>query len=389
MHKRCASISLPLLFLAFMTGLAAQENLLLNGDFEAINTCTEYDAECGVEGWFYLKDVKAQMLSNEEGSTMFGLNSFGIYFTWLGYTDFTPVIGAILPCHLQKNKHYTFKGILSARLNPKLKLKPGICLGEKFFVPRRSFSKAMKPDSIVQIEAIPGKDFFSFNYSFIANGEERYLTFGTYIEEDTLGAKKKLIGTQTVSLVLDNFELVPTDANETYCPDYAVNKEKIYNYNYRHKVMDYSLYGKGELDIPFTNNDSSVVTRIKESVNQQPKTDTLKLGDVLFDFNKAALKPTAIQVLENYFTAINYTSIDSIIVEGHTDSVGSEAKNVQLSRERCESVRNWFVTKEFYNKENIQIIPYGKSRPISSNQTSEGRALNRRVELIIFRKVNQ
>ena len=133
----------------------AQINLLLNGGFEDVNTCTEYNSECGVEGWFYLKEVKAQMLSNESDTSMVGSNSFGIFFNWLGFTGFSPVIGTIIPCGLQKNNRYTFKGIISAKLNPRLILKAGVCTGEKFYVPNRAFSKTMKPDSIVSMKAVP------------------------------------------------------------------------------------------------------------------------------------------------------------------------------------------------------------------------------------------
>ena len=84
----------------------AQTNLLLNGGFEQINTCTEYKAECGVEAWFYLKDVKVQMLSNEVRSNLLGQNSFGIFYNWKEFTGFTPVIGTLLPCRLQAGKEY-------------------------------------------------------------------------------------------------------------------------------------------------------------------------------------------------------------------------------------------------------------------------------------------
>ena len=133
----------------------AQTNLLFNGSFEDVNTCTEYNSECGVEGWFYLKDVKAQMLSNETNTKLLGVNSFGIYYNWLGYSGFSPVIGTVLPCALQKNNRYTFKGVISALLNPKLNFRAGICMGEKFYVPRRPFSKNMQPDSVVLLKAIP------------------------------------------------------------------------------------------------------------------------------------------------------------------------------------------------------------------------------------------
>jgi len=371
----------------------AQTNLLLNGGFEDVNTCTEYNSECGVEGWFYLKDVKAQMLENETNTNRFGNNSYGIFFNWLGYTDFSPVIGTILPCGLQKDNRYTFKGVISAKLNPKLILKTGICVGEKFYVPKRPFSKNMQPERIDSIKKIPGTNFFEFEYSFIATGKEKYLTFGTYIEEDTVGAKKKLIGTQTVSLVLDNFQLIPANEKETTCPDFILNKEEIYKYNFRHKEMDYSLFGRGELAIVFTNEDSNSITQIKE-LPQLPspplppiKPDTLKLGDVFFDFNKAKLKPEAVKMLRTFFLNNNTSSsIDSIYVEGHTDSIGSDSRNIALSLQRCESIRQWLVQNNVITSLSIQVHPFGKSKPIASNSTPQGRAINRRVEMIVFRK---
>jgi outer membrane protein OmpA-like peptidoglycan-associated protein len=364
-----------------------QTSLLLNGGFEEVNTCTEYSAECGVEAWFYLRDVKAQMLSNETNTNLLGSNSFGIFYNWGGYTGFTPVIGTLLPCGLQQGKRYTFKGIISARLNPKLILKPGICLGQKFYVPKRPFSITMKPVVITGLQPVPNSNFFSFEYNFIADGTEQYLTFGTYTEEDTLGAKKKLVGTQTISLVLDNFQLLPEDKKETYCRDFLINKEKIYNYNFRHKEMDYSLFGKGELAISFTKTDSLFTTIIKEPV-QPPKADTLKLGDVFFDFNKANLKPAALEMLATFFTRPgNSNGIDSIYVEGHTDSIGSDSRNLQLSLERSESIRQWLLKNNILTSSSIQVHAFGRSKPVASNSTPQGRALNRRVELIVFRKI--
>lgn len=385
-HKTALLVAALLLQVSFTN---AQTNLLLNGGFEEVNTCTEYSAECGVEGWFYLKDVKAQMLSNESNTNLLGTNSFAIFYNWPGYTGFTPIIGTLLPCGLQKNNRYTFKGILSARLNPKLKLKAGVCAGEKFYVPRRAFSKNMHPDSIVSIKSIPNTNFFQFEYSFVADGTEKYLTFGTFIEEDTVGAKKKLMGTQTVSIVLDNFQLIPEDSRETTCPDFILNKAEIYNYNYRHKEMDYSLYGRGELAIVFTNIDSNYITQIKEPLPPplpvQP--DTLKLGDVFFDFNKATLKPEALKMLEAFFTNNNSSStIDSMYVEGHTDSIGNDIGNLALSLLRCESIRQWLLEHHIVIPASIQVHPYGKTKPIASNSTAKGRAMNRRVEMIVFRK---
>lgn len=370
--------------------LRAQTNLLLNGGFEDVNTCTEYHSECGVEGWFYLQNIKAQMLANETNTQLLGSNSFGVFYNWTGYTDFIPVVGTLLPCVLQKGKEYVFSGMISAKLNPRLTFTPGLCLGTKFYVPKRPFALSLQPVPLTGLTKIPNTNFYAFRYSFTADGTERYLSFGAYIREDTLGAKKKWIGTQTVSIVLENFELVPADKDETACADYETNKTAVYNYNFRHKEMDYSLFGRGDLKIVFERADSNGVTRQRE-IPAPPALkitvpDTLKLGDVLFDFNKAGLKPAARELLAAYFGKTGGAAIDSIFIEGHTDSIGSDRQNLELSRLRCETVQAWLQAYPLTAGHTLRIHPYGRSRPVAPNRTPEGRALNRRVEMIIFRK---
>ncbi|NOT51995.1 MAG: OmpA family protein [Chitinophagaceae bacterium] len=366
---------------------SSQTNLLLNAGFEDINTCTEYTAECGVEAWFYLKDVKAQMLTNETGNNTMGNNSYGIFYNWNEYTGFTPIIGTILPCGLQKGNQYSFRGLLSAKLNPRLVFKPGICTGEKFYVPGRAFSKKMQPDSIIVLRKLPGSVFYEFQYDFIATGTEKYLTFGSFIEEEIIAGKKKIATPQTISIVIDNFQLIPADKKEILCDGFISNKERIYAYNFRHKEMDYSLFGKGELAIKFSERDSSFITQIKEpEIITLPKADTLKLGDVFFDFNKANLKPAALDMLAKYFVPGNANDIDSIYIEGHTDSIGTDKRNMQLSIERCESVKNWLLLNNIIAPGTFFIHPFGKTKPVATNKTAAGRALNRRVEIIVFRK---
>lgn len=386
-----ARITLSVLSLVSLVALnraEAQTNLLLNGGFEDINTCTEYEAECGVEAWFYLKDVKAQMLVNDNPEGRFGQNTFGIGFNWLGYTGFSPAIGALLPCRLQKGHQYTFRGVLSALLNAQLELRPGVCFGEKFYVPGRPFAKTMRPDSITILKPIPETNLYEFEYHFTATGNEQYLTFGTYIWQDSTNGKKNLTGIQTVTMRLDNFQLMPDDKHEQLCAAWPSHQKKIYAYNYRHKDMDYSLYGKGELGIFFDPADSGNLTQTVIPVPVM--TDTLKLGDVLFDFNKANLKPAATSILASFFFQNKRSSpIDSMYVEGHTDSIGTDKRNMSLSLERCEAVKQWLLLNSLVAPGAIQVHPFGKTRPVASNSTPEGRALNRRVELIIFRRQEQ
>ena len=364
----------------------SQTNLLLNGGFDDVNVCTEYKAECGVEGWFYLKDVKVQMLANEVESPLTGTNSIAILYNWIGYTSFTPVFGTILPCKLRQGKGYTLKGLMNVTLNPKLNFKAGVCFGEWFYVPRRPFASTMKPDSILSITQVPQTNFVEFEFHFRATGNERYLTFGSYIHKDSLAGKTPLTGSQTVTMILDRFVLQPDDPDEVPCTAYAANKNIIYQYNFRHKEMDYSLYGRGQLAIEPEFNDSSYTTERVEIKITPPKTDTLKLGDVLFDFNKAVLKPAAIKILSNYFTPDRLAAMDSLYIEGHTDSVGTDSRNTTLSAQRSEAVKNWLLQNGLPAGTPLSVHPFGRSRPVATNRTAEGRALNRRVELILFRK---
>jgi outer membrane protein OmpA-like peptidoglycan-associated protein len=386
MNRLTRSCTVLLLLLRVGTTGHAQPNLLLNGGFDEVNVCTEYKAECGVEGWFYLKDVKVQMLASDTVNAITGTNSIAILYNWIGYTSFTPVFGSILPCRLQAGKSYTLKGLMNVKLNPKLQFKAGVCFGDWFYVPRRPFAATMKPDSILSITQVPNSHFVEFDYHFTATGQERYFTFGSYIHKDSLAGNAPLTGTQTINMILDRFSLTPDDPEETLCDAFSANKALIYQYNFRHKEMDYSLYGRGQLAIEPEFDNISVTVQRKEPVLPLIKTDTLLLGDVLFDFNKAVLKPAALSILENYFTADRLAGIDSIRIEGHTDSIGTDSRNNQLSGQRSEAVRNWLLQNGLSSGTLLTVYAYGRSRPVASNQTVDGRAQNRRVELILFRK---
>jgi outer membrane protein OmpA-like peptidoglycan-associated protein len=71
------------------------------------------------------------------------------------------------------------------------------------------------------------------------------------------------------------------------------------------------------------------------------------------------------------------------LIEGHTDSVGSDEYNLDLSKKRAEAVKNALVAKGV-GEERITPKGYGKKYPVASNKTSDGRQLNRRVEVVIL-----
>ncbi|HAQ87992.1 MAG: hypothetical protein CMK99_13780 [Pseudomonas sp.] len=102
--------------------------------------------------------------------------------------------------------------------------------------------------------------------------------------------------------------------------------------------------------------------------------------DVKFDFDKATIRQDAyddIEVLADFMKQYDQTSTT---VEGHTDSIGTDAYNQRLSMQRAESVRDALVNRYGVEANRLEAVGYGESRPVADNSTELGRAINRRVE---------
>ena len=106
------------------------------------------------------------------------------------------------------------------------------------------------------------------------------------------------------------------------------------------------------------------------------------LGDVLFEVDRAALKPGATRALDQLAEALRTDSDASITIEGHTDSTGSRDYNMDLSTRRVDSVRAYLVTHGV-DPGKITGRGLGPDYPVASNATEAGRQQNRRVEVIV------
>src|SRR6266581_3554947 len=112
-------------------------------------------------------------------------------------------------------------------------------------------------------------------------------------------------------------------------------------------------------------------------------------GDVLFHYDKAALKPEAEQALKKVAVVLSQFPESKVTVEGYTDSRGTKAANMQLSRERAQSVKDWLVKNGGVLAANVSTKGFGEQYPIAPNKNTDGsdnplgRALNRRVSIIV------
>jgi outer membrane protein OmpA-like peptidoglycan-associated protein len=107
-------------------------------------------------------------------------------------------------------------------------------------------------------------------------------------------------------------------------------------------------------------------------------------GSVLFATNQSALLPGAQARLDDVAGALMAAKERNVLVEGHTDSRGGRDANIALSQRRAEAVRSYLMSRG-YPSDKIAARGIGQERPVAENGTAEGRANNRRVEIVVER----
>lgn len=126
------------------------------------------------------------------------------------------------------------------------------------------------------------------------------------------------------------------------------------------------------------------IKKLQNELNakQTDRGTLVTFGDVLFDFNKAQLKPSALPNITKLAQFLSENPERKVIVEGYTDSVGSQSYNLSLSDRRAGAVSTALV-RAGVDPSRIVSQGYGKEYPIADNSSNSGRAQNRRVEVTI------
>lgn len=109
----------------------------------------------------------------------------------------------------------------------------------------------------------------------------------------------------------------------------------------------------------------------------------IRLKGLNFAVGKAVIEPANFGLLTKVQNAIKEFPGSSIVVEGHTDSYGSDEKNLELSQERASAVKQYIIANMSMDEKKIMAMGYGETKPIANNETKEGRTKNRRIDLII------
>jgi len=115
----------------------------------------------------------------------------------------------------------------------------------------------------------------------------------------------------------------------------------------------------------------------------------IRLKKMQFPVGQSVIMPDNYDLLSKVQRAIRTFGEPDVIIGGHTDSTGSEEVNEHLSQQRADAVRQYFVANETLPYEKIIAVGYGSMRPIASNANESGRAMNRRIDVIIAPEAKQ
>jgi outer membrane protein OmpA-like peptidoglycan-associated protein len=127
----------------------------------------------------------------------------------------------------------------------------------------------------------------------------------------------------------------------------------------------------------------SLFTPSEAKVAYDSENLVIRLHGLTFPSGKSIIQPEYFSLLSKVQEAIKIFPEKHILLEGHTDSQGNAVTNKRLSEERASAVREYIIANMGISREQVTSVGFGSEKPVASNRTSEGRALNRRIDIVI------
>jgi outer membrane protein OmpA-like peptidoglycan-associated protein/tetratricopeptide (TPR) repeat protein len=184
--------------------------------------------------------------------------------------------------------------------------------------------------------------------------------------------------------IVDNLknEVIASFTSNSSTGKYLVSLPAGRNYGIAVKKDNY-LFHSENFDIPNTAAYQEVVKDV--ALKNIAIGSKIILKNIFFDFDKATLRPESTNELERLTKLLNDVPTLKIEISGHTDSKGADDYNKKLSNNRAKAVVDYLITKGI-KADRLTSVGYGKEQPIATNDTDEGRQLNRRTEFKILSK---
>ena len=374
--KKTNSVSQGIFILAIfclLSHLSRAQNLLANGSFEDENICTEFHINCSPEAWVSTSDVYQNYIKDPKRA-FDGVHCIAFIAGNSELKYYRSFVRSQLVCKMRKNLRYRIQFYLRSRY-PILD-SVGILFTKNDFLFEKTLYHKIIPSLYVRdasTKLTSDTTWQKIIIDYTATGEENFLTIGNFSKRDITGNTG--IAQEKHFLVLaDKISITPLNPEEKMCPDAKAAIESIYSQNERHELLYrmISFYRKNPPEPP-----AILQTTF-------PKTDTIIIPDVLFKTDSYLLNNVNLAILDSIVEKIKRRNMDSLVIEGHTDNVGSVEHNEELSLNRALSVRYYVNAGGVFPSDRIFVRGFASRRPVATNQTSQGRQKNRRVEVYLY-----
>jgi len=371
-------VSLLFFLLLLTTSLVFSQNLIQNSGFEKYH-----------ESFFstYIKNAKNWSIVNRSSPDLITLNNKLNYSNYgkNGYLKCKPYEGYVCAGLILFTKSvYDYREFITNKLEYKLKKDSIYCIEmfvlcrnesplitnkiQAYFSKQKVRFKSNPPYSYVKknmVDINNGEYLFKYNWVKIcgiykATGNEMYVTLGLY---DDIRKVQYLSNSEaryydwlgnSSYIFIDNVSLIPIhDSSQCDCNIKRISIKAIQNDSISDEERSRIISKEGTI---------------------------LSLKNLYFDNDSYEIKPESFEELDKLYTLLSSNPGLKISVNGYTDNVGSDKYNVQLSEQRAKAVVDYLIQKGIA-EERLNYRGYGKDNPIKTNETEEGRAANRRVEV--------
>ncbi len=362
------------LIFIFLPFIASAQNLLPNGGFEDENICTEYGKNCAPEAWI-ATSLRANYYFDDQAHAHTGSHFTGLIIGNEVQRGVRSFIRTQLLCRLQQGHQYYVEFFLRSTHTVFDSIAVYFSTND-FLYERRNF-KDISPQLYVK-DGLESKLYDpslwqKVHFIYTANGTEQYITIGNFKHgEYTLTGHAEF--EYNFYFFLDDVSLIPVDPNEHLCAEADSVKKVIYDENDRHDLMERKMY--------YYKKNPPAIIHLTRTINI--RVDTLLIPDIFFATAKYELTQKNIELLDSFCNKIRTRMVDSLIIEGHTDSIGRIVYNEKLSENRAKSVKEYIQQKTFLTNDKITTRFFASTKPVASNSTDEGRQKNRRVEVYLY-----
>ena len=221
-----------------------------------------------------------------------------------------------------------------------------------------------------------GLDLYEFELPEFAKAKAVSYVQGMVIDEQT----KAKVAAQIQIFDLKTGDMVAETFSDPMSGEFLITLPTENAYALNASALGYLLYSQN-FDFKAVENVKGVdkvveMKRIKEG-------NSIVLENIFFDSDKSSLKESSIPELNKLLEILNYYPELKIEIQGHTDNVGEDSYNLKLSQDRAQSVLNWLGEKGI-DQDRLSAKGFGETKAIASNENEEGRAKNRRTEILIL-----